>query len=68
VAVDPPWPGEFFIAIRILRHAHEERATAYSMNLPESNKPSEEKQLKILSFAIRAEGEHPSSDGDVVDE
>ncbi len=68
MAVDPPWPGEFFMAIRILRHAHEERATAYSMYLPESNEPSEVKQLKILTFAVGAEGEHPSSDGDAADE
>ncbi len=53
------------MAIRILRRPHEERAAAYSMYLPESNKPSEEKQLKILAFAVGAEVEHPSSDGDV---
>ncbi len=47
---------------------HEEHATAYSIYLPESNKPPEEKQLKILAFAIGAEGEHPSSDGDATDE
>jgi hypothetical protein len=60
--------SEFFMAIRILSHVHEECAAAYSMYLPESNKPSEEKQLKILTFAIGAEGEHPSSDGDAADE
>ncbi len=56
------------MAIRILRRVHEEHATAYSMYLPESNEPSEEKQLKILAFAVGAEGEHPSSDGDATDE
>jgi hypothetical protein len=38
------------------------------MYLPESNEPSEEKQLKILASAVGAEGEHPSSDGDAGDE
>jgi hypothetical protein len=38
------------------------------MYLLESNEPSEEKQLKILAFAVGAEGEHPSSDGDATDE
>jgi hypothetical protein len=56
------------MAIRILRRVHEERAAAYNMYFPESNEPSEEKQLKVLAFAIRAEGEHPSSDGDAADE
>jgi hypothetical protein len=56
------------MAIRILRRAHDEHAVAYSMYLPESNKPSEEKQLKIHAFAVGAEGEHPSDDGDVLDE
>jgi hypothetical protein len=41
---------------RILRCAHEEWAMAYSMYLPESNVPSEEKQLKILAFAVGVEG------------
>jgi hypothetical protein len=38
------------------------------MYLPEPNKPSEEKQLKILAFSVGAEGEHPSRDGDAADE
>ncbi len=38
------------------------------MYLPESNEPSEGKQLKILAFAVVAEGEHPSSDRDAADE
>ncbi len=33
---------------------HDKRAAAYSMYLPESNKPSEEKQLKIIAFAVEA--------------
>jgi hypothetical protein len=37
------------------------------MYLPESKEPPEEKQLKILAFAVGAEGEHPSSDGDAPD-
>jgi hypothetical protein len=38
------------------------------MYVPESNKPSEEKQLKILAFIVGAEGEQPTSDGDAADE
>jgi hypothetical protein len=56
------------MTIRILRRAHEERATAYRMYLPESNEPSEVKKLKILTFAVGDEGEHSSSDGDAADE
>jgi hypothetical protein len=55
------------MAIRILCCAHEECAAAYSMYLPESIKPSEEKQLKKLTFAVGDEGVHPSSDGDAAD-
>jgi hypothetical protein len=44
------------MVVRILRHAHEEQAAAYSMYLPESNEPSEDKQLKILAFAVGADG------------
>ncbi len=56
------------MAIRILRRTHDKHVAAYSMYFSESHKPSEEKQLMILAFAVRAEGEHPSSDGDVADE
>ncbi len=56
------------MAIRILCGAHDKCAMAYSMYLPESNEPSEEKQLIILPFAVGADGEHPSSDGDAADE
>jgi hypothetical protein len=45
------------MAVRILRCVHEERAAAYSMYLLESNEPAEEKQLKILAFAVGTEGE-----------
>ncbi len=51
-----------------LHRAHEERAAAYSMYLPESNEPSEDKQHKILAFAVGADRKQPASDGNAADE
>jgi hypothetical protein len=38
------------------------------MYLPESNEPSEDKQLKILTFAVGADGKQLTSDGGATDE
>jgi hypothetical protein len=66
-AVDPPWPGVFIMAVKILHPESEEQATAYCMYFLESNEPSEDKQQMILALAVGADGKQPTNYGDAGD-
>jgi hypothetical protein len=47
--------------------AHEARALAYCMYLPESKEPLGDKQLMIVDFAGGADGKQPNGDADTAE-